>query len=575
MNSNSPSPRNTYITLSVLLSIVIHISLIVVLNKQISNSFLVSENTKELPKHKVDTPPPKVTFYEEKKQRQVKIPNKVSPSTSFSKQPLDISKIKITAQLPQQIKSSQIAQATLQQDSKALKQDLLTSLPPQIYEIKPEQVKTQLSQANISKEKQRFNKKDPFAQTSSRRWSSQTKGGSPNAVPTPELKLSIGTTRPSISLAPPSDPNLRGGSSSLTNNPQTPKITPQKVPSGKLDDVLSIHPFVYVDEERGQGYFQIDISLNKESTRLQSLNKEILFLLDTSTSISKKQLQSFTYAIDQSLKDLKASDRFNIVSFTTKNKYLFSNYVNASEANKKSARAFLQAARSRGKTDVYRSLRPFVQQTNKSNTPRIIYLATDGVTTTFRGYEGSEIIRHTTADNKDKTSIFTLSCGDDSDAFLLDLLTLRNQGYSLRRPQVEGADQLFKNFIKTHSDIVVSKLQYQFSGHIDTEEIFPKQLPHLYRGGTLSLYGKFDPKSKSSIVQIRGQGLERNEEITFKVDFSTAQKSSELLAKNWAHRKILALLGELTENPKDSSIKSQLQGLVIEHQIPVPYNLAE
>ena len=139
----------------------------------------------------------------------------------------------------------------------------------------------------------------------------------------------------------------------------------------------------------------------------------------------------------------------------------------------------------------------------------------------------------------------------------------------------ERVDQLFKNFIKAHSDIVVSNLNYQFSGHIDTAEIFPKELPHLYRGGTLSIYGKFNPSEKNSLVQIRGLGLEREEEITFKVNFSEAQKSSPLLAKNWAHRKILALLGELTENPKDREIKKALQDLVIEYQIPIPYNLAK
>ena len=448
--------------------------------------------------------------------------------------------------------------------------DLLTSLPPQIYEIKP--VQKHLSRANTSHEDKRFNKKDPFSQTSPTRWSSNTTSSSTG---TPHLALPIRTTRPGLSLSAPDKPSLNGGSSALDKKPALPNISPKEKERGQLDDVLSISPFVYIDKEKQQGYFQIDISLNQKSTRLQSLNKEILFLLDTSTSISKAQLHSFTFAIEKSLEGLQANDFFNIVSFTTKNKYLFNNYVPASKTNKQTAREFLAKARSRGKTDVYRSLRPFITQKQSSKIPRIIYLATDGVTTSFRGFEGSEIIRRSTADNTNGTSIFTLSCGEDSDAFLLDLLTLRNRGFSLRRPIVEGSDQLFKKFIKTHSDIVVSNLSYQFSGHINTAEIFPKELPHLYRGGTLSIYGKFNPSEKNSLVQIRGLGLEREEEITFKVNFSTAQKSSPLLAKNWAHRKILALLGELTENPKNREVKKALQDLVIEYQIPIPYNLAE
>ena len=513
-------------------------------------------------------PPPKVSFYEPEKRTRVEIPKE--NRKGVGKQAIDIDKIQISAQLPHKIDTKSLAQTAFTTEKDRPEQDLLTSLPPQIYEIKP--VQKHLSRANTSQADKRFNKKDPFSQTSPTRWSSKSDSSSTG---TPHLALPIRTSRPGFSLSAPDKPSLNSGSSALDKKPVLPTISPKEKERGQLDDVLSISPFVYIDEEQQQGYFQIDISLNQKSTRLESLNKEILFLLDTSTSISKAQLHSFTYAIEKSLDGLQPTDFFNIVSFTTKNKYLFSNYVPASESNKKAAREFLAKAKSRGKTDVYRSLRPFITQKQSSKIPRIIYLATDGVTTSFRGYEGSEIIRRSTADNTNGTSIFTLSCGEDSDAFLLDLLTLRNRGFSLRRPKTEGSDQLFKNFIKAHSDIVVSNLNYQFSGHIDTAEIFPKELPHLYRGGTLSIYGKFNPSEKNSLVQIRGLGLEREEEITFKVNFSEAQKSSPLLAKNWAHRKILALLGELTENPKDREIKKALQDLVIEYQIPIPYNLAK
>ena len=140
--------------ISALLSIVIHLSLIVILNKQISSALLPVSSTKELPKNQAVIPPPKVSFYEPEKRARVELPKETIKG--LSKQAIDINKIQISAQLPDKIDVKPLAQAALTPEKNHAAQDLLTSLPPQIYEIKP--VQKHLSRANTSQEDKRFNK---------------------------------------------------------------------------------------------------------------------------------------------------------------------------------------------------------------------------------------------------------------------------------------------------------------------------------------------------------------------------------------------------------------------------------
>ena len=68
-------------------------------------------------------------------------------------------------------------------------------------------------------------------------------------------------------------------------------------------------------------------------------------------------------------------------------------------------------------------------------------------------------------------------------------------------------------------------------------------------------------------------GANGPEEITFKVNFNESMRGDASLAQNWAHYKILNLLGKLTDDPNNFEIKNQLKGMVNKYNIPIPYEL--
>ena len=568
-----------YIVISIVISLVFHALLALVFSSQLTNllSTFKRTTTKPLPKEQYKSPAPRVEKWEPKTKRDLdqELKNALRPSISPAKVKLE--DLKINADIAPKVDSSALAKLQMKKSAQIPGQSLSTQLPPQIYEIKPQLSDQHLSEANKSLIDKRVENTDDVGNQALSFKANDGQGISGSSIggsSAPSITLPVNSIRPSINLSPPSDP--RGQNSlNLINKPSLPQISVNESSQGQLDDVLKITPKVYVDPRDQQGYFQVDITLDKNSKRLISQAKEIMFILDTSTSIRYEQFNNFTYAIKKGIENLSPQDRFNIVTFNVKDRRCFPNYAPANDENIAMALEFLDNTKRGGKTDVYKSLRPYIAQRSQSQYPRIIYLASDGNTTTRGGVEGVEIISKITQDNQARTSIFAISNGDDTSPFLLDLLTLRNRGYSILQEEPEGSGLMFENFIKTYSDTVVSKLNYRFSSQIDHDEIFPRELPHLYRGGTLSIYGQFKSGQQSTLVQVKGVGAKGPEEITFKIDFKKSAKGKATLAQNWAHHKILYLLGELTDNPNNTTIKTQLRNLVNKYNIPIPYEIEQ
>ncbi len=501
-----------------------------------------------------------------------KLENSLQASSTPSK--IDLSRLKIKADIAPRVSSNQLAQMQLSQNLPNSQAQLATQLPPQIYEIESSPDLDHLSSLNESLLKERnITQVDAEDLSYKEQDGSSFSTGNGIAGGTPAITLPVSSSLPKISLPAPEDPRVRQ-QTQLSNQPKLPQLHVESEKEGQLDDVLQIEPTVYIDPISNQGYFQVDITLDARSSRLISRPKEILFLLDTSSSIRYDQFKSFVYSIRQGILALNHQDKFNIVTFSTKDTRCFTQYVHANQANMEQAFDFLDNIQRGGKTDIYASIYKYVREKN-SSLPRIIYLASDGNVTQRGSYQGVEVISRLTAFNENKkTAIFAISNGDEVNPFLLDLLTLRNRGYSLRQEDASKSTDFFENFIKTYSDTVVNNLSYHFSSNINTENIFPRKLPDLYRGGTVTIYGRFDPQiQQSTLVQVRGTGAKGNEEITFKIHFNKAKKGSPMLAQSWAHRKILFLLGKLTDNTNNSAVRKQLKGLMNKYKIPIPYQI--
>jgi len=340
----------------------------------------------------------------------------------------------------------------------------------------------------------------------------------------------------------------------------------------QMDQLLNIKMVVNRKND-GSGFFRLDISPNVRSESMRAVEKDILFLIDCSTSISTSKLAQFKAATLEALEYLnRRGDRFNVVSFSTHPKGLFETPQPVNEKNIQLAKEYVKKMYRGGMTDVFAGISPYVSIDEKlvKDRPMNIFLMSDGKSTVKDSIKNEKMLREILRINRANVSIYSFSAGKSVNMFLMDFLAYNNRGNSLHEDKLVKFKRSLVRFISSHSDMIVADLQYICTGEL-AKNIFPKNLPHLYRGETLSIYGSFPAGTTNAAISITGRdAYGKLEEMIFKADFSKCSVTKENLARIWAGKKINHLISIRTITPS-AEIQKEIEKLSQKYNLYVPY----
>ncbi len=341
----------------------------------------------------------------------------------------------------------------------------------------------------------------------------------------------------------------------------------------KMDQLLNVSLVVDPDGEDGGGTFRMDIKPNPRSDLLKSISKDVLFLVDSSTSISPSKFKRFKRSTRAALQYLNPKDRFNVVYFKVKPHKLFDTFAPVSSQNLARARKYLRHISRGGLTDVYGGLAPCIQEAAAENgqRPVNVFLMTDGESTVKDKMKNEKLIREVAQLNKEAISVYTFSAGKDVNRFLLDFLAYNNRGQSLHAQKLKKFRDTLVRFITRHSELIVDNLKYQVRGHV-SGTIYPKRLPHLYRQETLHIYGKYPPGAEEIVVQITGRNATgKLEELVYKGNVRNASTTKHNLAADWAAQKIFHLIAERTLAADRKVYGQKIRRLSRKYNLYIPY----
>ncbi len=381
---------------------------------------------------------------------------------------------------------------------------------------------------------------------------------------------------PDIPLRPGElDPFARAGSSLPGGGTPGTSLLSGGRGAGNLDGFVSVSMSVYEPAGNAGGFFRIDIAPNTAATSLRSIPKDMLFLVDCSASISASKLSQFKDGICKLLPQLQPADRFNVVAFRDEADSVFPGAVPVSTNTLQHAAFFVNRQEHGGLTDVYGSLEPFVKNSTPAPgaayRPVNIFLLSDGKSTVRDKLDNDSFIRKVAGLRRDNVSIYSFSAGNDANLFLLDLLAYSNRGASMPVANIKNFAPEMVAFIQAHADLIVADLRYRATGEL-AKEIFPRQLPHLYRGETLSVYGKYPAGTEAVGIQILGRDSDgKEQELVFSGDIRSAPRGDARIAQQWAAQKVFTLLVERVMNPKAAGATDEIRRLAKEYGFAVPY----
>ncbi|HBC87798.1 MAG TPA: hypothetical protein DCZ94_12660 [Lentisphaeria bacterium] len=356
-------------------------------------------------------------------------------------------------------------------------------------------------------------------------------------------------------------------------NPNMPTPGSRLLPDENLsniDSLMDVRLFKHIDHD-GNGFFRIDISPRKKFSSLKPFEKDIVFCIDTSGSISKDKLVEFKDGVRKALQKMNSGDRFEIVSFKHKAFPLFGELKNPDPALLEKTDKFLKRLERSGSTDIYAAIAPFTDPKMKTEgRPFILFLASDGNTNTGEVYDSRTLINEISNRNQDNLSIFTFSSGLNRNPFLLELLAYRNRGENFSSDSIKKSGLALENFIEEVSSIIVMNLDYQVSSSL-ADDAFPKKLPHLYSQHTLSVYGKFPAETKEIGLRITGvDSLGKRQELVYAGNLEDALIDDESLPKKWALQYIYNLYSRLTVEYNED-VKNEIHKLADTYGLDVPY----
>lgn len=337
-----------------------------------------------------------------------------------------------------------------------------------------------------------------------------------------------------------------------------------------MDDHFAMTLSVYRPAEERLGYFQVKLTPRPDINH-EVLSKEVLFIIDASSSIAPQKLRNFSRGVSDALSYLRPMDRFNIQIFRDTASFFREMPVEATDENIAAAKAWISSLEPHGRTDFYEALLPAVNQPVAAGYPRMLIVLTDGRPT--KGVtDGRTIINGVTADNNLQSSVFAVSGGNTVNQPLLDLLAYRNKGSAHYSPNLASIQADLTGFFATLNDPLLVSLSGDFSG-AGQQDIYPRTMPDLYKGRPYEIYGRFDPELSAPFAfRVTGQAGEARREMAFRVNLDAAADGGPEVARKWAFQKIYHLIGEISRVGESPERIAEIRGLSQRHNIRTSYD---
>jgi len=299
-----------------------------------------------------------------------------------------------------------------------------------------------------------------------------------------------------------------------------------------------------------------------------ALDKDIIFVLDKSGSMSGDKIGQLKDAFSEITKQLPEDDKFNIIIFDGEIEEYSDSLLQASEDEKADADNYIGAIEAEGSTNINDALLRGLEmiETYESRVPIIVFL-TDGQPT--RSITDTQQIRSNVMSANDcDTAIFSLGFGYDVDFDFLSALSLENYGYAIRIYEGTDASLQITDFYDIISTPLLKDLVFSYSE--GTYEIYDTEVSHLFEGSDTVVAGKY--QSGVDIIESKAVAQSKNGEVQYEEKFRLGCGSEHpFIERFWAYRKINYLIDEIKVAGEEDSLVSEVVNLSVRYSFVTPY----
>jgi Ca-activated chloride channel family protein len=318
------------------------------------------------------------------------------------------------------------------------------------------------------------------------------------------------------------------------------------------------------------GYFLMLISPKTGISEQGRLAKDVVFVFDTSGSMSGEKIDKAKSALRFGVESLSERDRFNIISFSGEEHLMKSSLVEATREAKQEARSFIDRLQAEGGTNINDSLVAALRQFKETSRPSMVVFLTDGLPTV--GTTDIKQINKNVADaNRASVRIFSFGVGYDVNTMLLDRLSTENRGATDYVEPNEDLEVKVSNFFAKVNYPVLSDLKIDLGG-VEADMMYPRSLPDLFKGSQLAIVGRYKNSLDAATVRLTGRVGEREQSFTFAGQaFPSEKTDNRFLPRLWATRRVGYLLEQIRLNGENRELIDEVVALGTRFGLVTPY----
>ncbi len=317
-----------------------------------------------------------------------------------------------------------------------------------------------------------------------------------------------------------------------------------RVAGDNINDAVLTHR-----SERG-GFFTLILQPPQRVAVESVTPKELVFVLDTSGSMSGFPIEKAKETMNLALSTLNPHDTFNLITFAGDTAVLFSEPVPATRQNLEKAKKFLASQEGNGGTEMMKAIKAALDPSDSQQHVRIACFLTDGQVDNEAEII-AEVQKHPNA------RVFAMGFGPAPNRSLLDRMSQYGRGEVNYISEVGNTSAVARVFSDRVRSPLLTDISIEWSD-LPVTEIYPKRIPDLFSARPLVVSGRYTKGGKGSIWlkgKMAGQDFVRE----IPVELPETETDHDVLASLWARRRIDDLVGDEIANAENKPVQDQVR----------------
>src|SRR5215831_1576302 len=287
-------------------------------------------------------------------------------------------------------------------------------------------------------------------------------------------------------------------------------------------------------DERG-GYFTLMLQPPNRVASEDVTPKELVFVLDTSGSMSGLPIETAKRLMRLALDGLYEHDTFNLITFSGDTSVLFDKPVPATKENLRKAKRLLDFIRQKTAYEMMKAIRAALADTDAQDHIRIVCFLTDG-------YVGNDMEIISEIQRHPKARVFSFGIGSSVNRFLLDKMAEHGRGEVEYVTLEDDGSAAARRFHERIRNPLLTDIQIDWAG-LPVADVYPKRLPDLFSAKPLILTGRYTAAARG-VIRLRGNLAGQNYVKEIPIELPESQPEHDVLATLWARTRIDDLMSQ-------------------------------